>query len=656
MRFLKLSASVDITAALIENALYEHGEGDAVGDWDQYLATFTDAIEPLDNRLYSPDNPVANSEAAKNFVAEVVVEEAPEQQERIMKSLIKSQSTPGLMNRGGTLDPGKLQKPTVVGQRVILRRLFDFTADPSGKGEILLNSGPFLQVWEATYKTITKLSNFEEEIGVLAESTRLRYVPHDVDGGEVWRPITDPYPVGLYNREEIGYDGYFELKYEGTTRGMGTEQELSQRWGMEVSDLDIANMIASYRNQLDGLIRGLLPLIMDMLADIAVKAYDMSKKSRWPRNNWPLPHIEGLDTSIELLRRYPEWSEGQYETADPRLRAPGSPAPTPQPQSFYEAAVDFLVIDLTQLEEELNEYWQVSAAVRDNILYLQYIFFGRIWGGGNVDPSFQDMANKLKKFFVSVPAKKTVNYVISNGKHMYSARRAVVARPMNAMMNFLERYLITLQVRSHISRDIERVERAKRAAGLAIEKISGVLTEQPSDPSLWGPQKFDNLRKIYEQLSSNCPLPGEGYCLKEVFGPMIELFGQNTVGPLVQSFNDLFQDLWRSEANPNGPQKLLPIGSQFKPWHLDLDATRNSIREICHLIKVAPVEAPLETSLSKKRKSTELSIDGPAKKRKGKEKEIVPSQQDAPQFDIEGARLELEAYLRQFEAPSLDFD
>ncbi|KAK6337576.1 hypothetical protein TWF730_002971 [Orbilia blumenaviensis] len=315
IRFLKLAVSLESTALLLQNALSERGEPDAVGVWDQYLGTFADVIEPLDNHLWDPDDPTANSQTAKNFVDDVVARIAPERQGMVTQMLVKSQSTPGLMNRGGTLDPGKIPEPTVLGMKVMLRRLFDYNADPNGGNQIFLNSGPFLQVWELAYSIVTELSDFELRVGAMADPIRLRFLPQDAGDGEIWRTVTDSYPVGLYRRENIGYDGYFNSKYEGTTRAMGTDEELSERWGMETSDLDISNMVASYRNQLDGLIKGLLPAIMDALADIAVKAYDMGEKSRLRSRNWPLLNIPGLDTSIELLKKYPEWSEGRYTTA-----------------------------------------------------------------------------------------------------------------------------------------------------------------------------------------------------------------------------------------------------------------------------------------------------------------------------------------------------
>ncbi|KAK6355719.1 hypothetical protein TWF718_000112 [Orbilia javanica] len=314
IRFLGLSTSIESTGLLIQNTLYENGEGDAIDIWDQYLGAFSDTIEPLDNHLWDPKDPEVKSQTARSFVDDIVAKEAPDKQERIFQMLLKSQLTPGLMNRGGTLDPGNVREPNLLSMKVLLRRLFDYTVDPGHADEIFLNSGPFLQAWGLTYNIMAKLSSFETKAGVLADAAREVFLPEDANDEEVWHPITDPYPVGLYKRQDIGYDEYFNLKYEGTTRPMGSDEELSQRWGMEASHLEIANMIASYRNQLDGLIKGLFPFMMDMLADIGVKAHDLSKNSRWQRKNWPLLDIEGLDTSIELLRKYPEWSEGQYET------------------------------------------------------------------------------------------------------------------------------------------------------------------------------------------------------------------------------------------------------------------------------------------------------------------------------------------------------
>ncbi|KAK6530682.1 hypothetical protein TWF281_007521 [Arthrobotrys megalospora] len=317
-RFKALSISLEATALLIQDALVNRDEPNALPIWDNYIGRFGDLIEPLDNHLFDPDDIASGTNMARQFVQDIGIGVSLDKQETIVGALQKTQLTPGLMNRGGTLDPGNIQQPNLLSTKVTLRRLFDYNADPQGGDNILLNSGPFLQAWELTYKAATALAEFEAEARDMADAFRLQYLPLDANEDEIWHPITEPYPVGRFRRQSIGYDGYWFSKYEGRTRPAGGDEELGERWGESVTNknlnLAVSNMIASYLDQMDGLIKGLLPMLMNLFADIALKAHAMAAKSSWRSKNWPLLNMPGLDTSLDLLERYPEWSEGRYET------------------------------------------------------------------------------------------------------------------------------------------------------------------------------------------------------------------------------------------------------------------------------------------------------------------------------------------------------
>ncbi|EPS39419.1 hypothetical protein H072_6799 [Dactylellina haptotyla CBS 200.50] len=311
-RFLQLSHSVTTTAILLQGALEDRGEEGAEQIFDQFIVRVSGIVSFLDNYLYEPPN------QRHNFVEnpEMITQnhgESPELQNAVASMLTKLEELPGLMNRGGVLDPGTRDEPSTIATNVLLRRLFDYNAGKTATDtDILLSDGFFLEAWEGVYRVMENLADFQEEVTPIIEGLRLKYMPANY----YWDVAFDPYPVGLWDREEIGYEEYWVSKYEPSTRSPGDDTRLGERWGgYNINDVDIAQMCASLLLQLDAMSRGVLPFMMDALADTALKANDLAKISRWPRSNWALLDIPELAPSIELLREYPEWSEGVYSTA-----------------------------------------------------------------------------------------------------------------------------------------------------------------------------------------------------------------------------------------------------------------------------------------------------------------------------------------------------
>ncbi|KAF3914471.1 hypothetical protein AA313_de0204012 [Arthrobotrys entomopaga] len=322
-RALQLSSSLTGTIILLQEALVGRGEPDAEELLDQFITRFSDLVGPLDNYLYRlPDY---RTDYTQNPAAiEMKGDENPQLKEALAHILTRLEQLPGLLNRGGVLDPGSQNNPSLISTRVTLRRMFDYDAGKTATDtDILLNDAYFLRAWEVVYGVMRNLAQFEEQVTDVMDGFRLKYLPADT-------PIMDrevvfsPYPVGLYNREDEGYENYWLYKYELTTRSPGNEDQLGKMWGDHaVSDLAIASMCSSYLIQLDAISRGVLPFMMDMFADIAVKANELANNSKWKKRNWAIVDTPDLAPSIELLRQYPEWSEDVYTTQPQHWPEPG---------------------------------------------------------------------------------------------------------------------------------------------------------------------------------------------------------------------------------------------------------------------------------------------------------------------------------------------
>ncbi|KAK6530382.1 hypothetical protein TWF694_003737 [Orbilia ellipsospora] len=312
-RVLQLSHSLTSTVILLQQALAERGEANVEEVLDQFITRFSDLIGPLDNYLYRL--PHHRTDYTQNPAAiNMKTEGNPQLKEAFAQMLTILEQTPGLLNRGGVLDPGSQGQPSSISTRVTLRRMFDYDVGKTATDTaILLNDAYFLRAWETVYGVMQNLAQFEEQVTETMERLRLKYLPNNAAAYR--QPVFDPYPVGLYDRKADGYGNYWLYKYELGTRSPGNDDQLGEMWGnYNVNNSTITDMCASYLIQLDSILRGVLPFMMDMFADIAVKANELANTSEWRKKNWAVIKTPDLAPSIDFLKQYPEWSEDAYST------------------------------------------------------------------------------------------------------------------------------------------------------------------------------------------------------------------------------------------------------------------------------------------------------------------------------------------------------
>ncbi|KAF3286901.1 hypothetical protein TWF970_008733 [Orbilia oligospora] len=326
-------------------------------------------------------------------------------------------------------------------------------------------------------------------------------------------------------------------------------------------------------------------------------------------------------------------------------------------------------------EDALPAYRMAQRRVERASLFLKEMFLGKGDDDKNIDPSFQRAANKLKKFFISSPTKKAVKYVMEHQKHQYNARHYMMTNPMHGMVNLLERYLIIIDSGKEFLKKFAWAMEAKNNVKVVLYETNFMLKNGLG--VLGCHQKllqadFNESEELYMEMLDTCRLVEEYVWFNDFYMPLMESFGQKSVSPVITLFNNLFKDLWHSETNPSGPQKLEPLGPECFLWDIDIDSTLDSIHEICRSIKIdpkkkyktgkkrqmagpgsSPAQTQDETDLSspeaiagkKRKKNWDSSDANPAKKKKeitlfklDEDSEVSQSEEELPE-EIDPFRL-----------------
>ncbi|KAF3218307.1 hypothetical protein TWF106_007669 [Orbilia oligospora] len=337
-------------------------------------------------------------------------------------------------------------------------------------------------------------------------------------------------------------------------------------------------------------------------------------------------------------------------------------------------------------EDALPAYRMARRRVEQASLFLKEAFLGKSDDDENIDPPFQRAANKLKKFFISSPTKKAVKYVIEHQKYQYNARHHMMTNPIHGMVNLLERYLIIIDSGKEFLKKFEWAMEAKNNVKVILFKTSFMLKQGLR--VLDCHQKllkadFTESEESYIEMLGTCQLVEKYIWFNDFYMPLMETFGQKSVSPIITLFNDLFKDLWHSETNPSGPQKLEPLGPECFLWDIDFDSTLGSIHEICRLIKIDPkkkyktgkrrqmdgpesslsqmqdeanLSSPEAISSKKRKKKWDSSDANPAKKKKeitlfklDEDSEVSQSEEEIPE-DIDPFRLFFRSFRSQRDA------
>ncbi|KAK6514847.1 hypothetical protein TWF506_007209 [Arthrobotrys conoides] len=248
--------------------------------------------------------------------------------------------------------------------------------------------------------------------------------------------------------------------------------------------------------------------------------------------------------------------------------------------------------NLAKLREyEISAYRKAREQVEQTSVLLKDMFLGTGEDEKNVDPPYERAAKKLKKFFVSIPTNQAVQYVMQHGKYKYNARYHMMANPMHGLVNFLERYVVIVNTKNQFLQELELALEAKNNVELTLLDVNWALKGKlgvPEHIQRVIHSDFIELEERYLSILDTCQLPLKRDWYNNEYKPLLESFSENSAGPVITLFNNLYKDLLQSDTNPGGPRPLAALNSGHLPWDLDFDGMLVSVTEVCKLIKIDP--------------------------------------------------------------------
>ncbi|KAF3166259.1 hypothetical protein TWF788_000513 [Orbilia oligospora] len=249
--------------------------------------------------------------------------------------------------------------------RGMLKNFFSATPQIDKKtGEVMVgvSQAEFVKDWDIIFQVIRQLGAFMEKVHEKIDQRVLKPL-----WPEGLNPIVDKRQrqTRIFRREEIGYEEYFNLKFGGTlsqTADRVTDSEWINLAALMYSHLEkgAPDLLVTYGNIINIVYRGLLPLIMDMMADISVKANDLAvEHAEWPEGtpipeeyigkshpllSWGFPKFVDFFIIGGVMRQRPEWTDYRYRVE-----------PWPLKQEELVDGVQKMVLE-SRIEEALNYY------------------------------------------------------------------------------------------------------------------------------------------------------------------------------------------------------------------------------------------------------------------------------------------------------------
>ncbi|KAK6534845.1 hypothetical protein TWF281_006144 [Arthrobotrys megalospora] len=248
--------------------------------------------------------------------------------------------------------------------RKMLKNLFSSTPYRDEKGELVIGVSQveFLKDWHIIFQVIEQLGAFMIQVHEKIAQTDLKPL-----WPERHNPIVDKRQrqTRVFKREKIGYEDYFNMKFGGTL-SQTTDALEDPNWIPLAVKIYARSMegapdiYVAYGNIVNIVYRGIFPLMMDVMADIAVKANDLAKKhAEWPEGGpippkyagkphplltWAFPKFLDFSVAGSVLRKWPEWTEFEYRVE-----------PWPLKEEELREGVRKMTVE-SEIEQALNDY------------------------------------------------------------------------------------------------------------------------------------------------------------------------------------------------------------------------------------------------------------------------------------------------------------
>ncbi|KAF3218878.1 hypothetical protein TWF191_008083 [Orbilia oligospora] len=177
--------------------------------------------------------------------------------------------------------------------KIAVLKLFQPKSDDyDGQQVVSINDSRFDLLWTTVKQVYDRLALFTVKLAAVINAQEWK--PGD-PGAPTKKLDMRPRQTREYNRKEEGYKSYYK--------------KFSEEFDAYDQEEDPSKWAQSYW------VFGVLALMMDMLADIALKANILARKSVVSIDPlWALPKDPNFEVDVSTLRQYPEWTGGAYMT------------------------------------------------------------------------------------------------------------------------------------------------------------------------------------------------------------------------------------------------------------------------------------------------------------------------------------------------------
>ncbi|KAK6343502.1 hypothetical protein TWF730_011092 [Orbilia blumenaviensis] len=243
--------------------------------------------------------------------------------------------------------------------KIALAKLFQpRTEDFDGQPLVTVSDTRFIYLWTTIKEAYDRLAPLTKRLAKAVNKEKWKL--GDPGGAATKKLDMRPRQTREYKRAEAGYENYYEKfweefdaydEHEDPSKWMQSEWVIGLLFGHRLNIPNTTNVFVAYGIMVTTVYHSVLALMMDMMADIALRANIVARSSVASINpTWALPQSPEFSVSLATVEKYPEWTDGMYRTT-------GYPIP--------DQVLPMVLPLFQQQREERNRQYELWAQERD---------------------------------------------------------------------------------------------------------------------------------------------------------------------------------------------------------------------------------------------------------------------------------------------------
>lgn len=213
-------------------------------------------------------------------------------------------------SRGRVIGPTLALSPEKRDQNVeeTLRHIFGY--EELSDGTVFLTDAVFLRSWAVMLENIKPLIEYLDALDLaLNFAYKMIFDEKNLKGNKF------PRPSGVWDRKRMGYTEYFYQKYGKVYPVLGPDFLLWPLWdNPELTPSPTVEMVEAVHTSITGIIRGIIPFILELYLDISLKANTLGLVGIPTTKDWALLEVPE-DRDLEKL-----FSKGSVQAAYGKIK------------------------------------------------------------------------------------------------------------------------------------------------------------------------------------------------------------------------------------------------------------------------------------------------------------------------------------------------